>query len=98
MAFSASAVFGHGPLSKDQGSGILGPMANAADRVEADPDVMTGKPCIKGTRITVDLILDKLAAGETAAQILKAHPRLAPEDIQAALAFAATTVRDHYAA
>ena len=73
-------------------------MAAAADRIDADPDVMMGKPCIKGTRITVDLLLEKLAAGESAAQILQAHPRLVPEDIQAALAFAATTVRDHYAA
>jgi uncharacterized protein (DUF433 family) len=73
-------------------------MAAAADRIDADPDVMMGKPCIKGTRITVDLILEKLAAGESAAQILQAHPRLVPEDIQAALAFAAITVRDHYAA
>ncbi len=73
-------------------------MAAAGDRIEADPDVMMGKPCVRGTRITVDLILDKLAAGESAAQILKAHPRLVAEDIHAALAFAAITVRDHYAA
>ena len=73
-------------------------MAATAARIDADPDVMMGKPCIKGTRITVDLILEKLAAGESAAQILHAHPRLVLEDIQAALAFAAITVRDHYAA
>jgi uncharacterized protein (DUF433 family) len=73
-------------------------MATAIDRINTDPDVMMGKPCVNGTRITVDLILDKLAAGESADQIVKAHPRLVMEDIKAALAFAATTVRDHYAA
>ncbi|MHC5932758.1 DUF433 domain-containing protein [Nostoc sp.] len=48
-----------------------------------------GKPVISGTRITVELILEKLAAGETPQQILEAHPRLSDEGIKAALAFAA---------
>jgi uncharacterized protein (DUF433 family) len=51
---------------------------------------MMGKPTIAGTRITVELILEKLAAGETPEQILSAHPRLRPEAVQAALAFAET--------
>ena len=50
---------------------------------------MMGKPVITGTRITVESILEKLAAGETKEQIIAAHPRLTPEAIQAALAFAA---------
>jgi uncharacterized protein (DUF433 family) len=54
---------------------------------------MMGKPVVKGTRITVELILEKLAAGETIEQILEAHPRLIREGIQAALAFAAETLR-----
>lgn len=54
--------------------------------VVSDPAVMMGKPVIAGTRITVELILEKLAAGETVEQILDAHPRLAREAIQAALA------------
>lgn len=54
---------------------------------------MMGKPTIAGTRITVELILEKLAAGETPEQILSAHPRLTPEAIQAALAFAAEALR-----
>jgi uncharacterized protein (DUF433 family) len=56
--------------------------------IVSDPNVMMGKPVIVGTRITVELILEKLAAGETIEQILDAHPRLTREAIQAALAFA----------
>jgi uncharacterized protein (DUF433 family) len=59
----------------------------------SDPTVMMGKPVIAGTRITVELILEKLAAGETVEQILDAHPRLTREVIQAALAFAAEALR-----
>ncbi|MBW4690078.1 MAG: DUF433 domain-containing protein [Komarekiella atlantica HA4396-MV6] len=54
--------------------------------VVSDPKVMMGKPVIVGTRITVELILEKLAAGETPEQILESHPRLTREAIQAALA------------
>lgn len=59
----------------------------------SNPNVMMGKPVIAGTRITVELILEKLAAGETYEQILEAHPRLTLEGIQAALAFAAEALR-----
>jgi uncharacterized protein (DUF433 family) len=58
-----------------------------------DPAVMMGKPVVKGTRITVELILEKLGAGETIEQLLEAHPRLTREGIQAALSFAAETLR-----
>ncbi len=61
--------------------------------IVSDPTVMMGKPVIKGTRITVELILEKLAAGETIEQILEAHPRVTREGIQAALSFAAETLR-----
>ncbi len=61
--------------------------------IVSDPGVMMGKPVIAGTRITVELILEKLAAGETVEQILEAHPRLTGEAIQAALAFAADALR-----
>jgi len=61
--------------------------------IVSDPAVMQGKPVIAGTRITVELILEKLAAGETVEDILEAHPRLTPEAIQAALAFAAEALR-----
>jgi uncharacterized protein (DUF433 family) len=61
--------------------------------IVSDPAVMMGKPVIAGTRITVELILEKLAAGETIEQILDAHPRLTREAIQAALTFAAEALR-----
>jgi uncharacterized protein (DUF433 family) len=61
--------------------------------IVSDPAVMMGKPVIAGTRITVELILEKLAAGETIEQILNAHPRLTREAILAALEFAAETLR-----
>lgn len=54
--------------------------------IQSDPHVMMGKSVIAGTRITVDLILEKLAAGETVEQILEAHPLLTRESILAALA------------
>ncbi|MBL8156966.1 MAG: DUF433 domain-containing protein [Anaerolineae bacterium] len=58
------------------------------DRIVIDPAVMVGKPCIKGTRITVELILEKLAAGLSYDDILADHPRLRREDIMAAIIFA----------
>jgi uncharacterized protein (DUF433 family) len=61
--------------------------------IVSDPAVMMGKPVIKGTRITVELILEKLAAGETIEQILEAYPHLTREGIQAALSFAAEALR-----
>ncbi len=61
--------------------------------IVSNPSVMMGKPVIVGTRITVELILEKLAAGETVDDLLKAHPRLTREAIQAALAFAAEALR-----
>ena len=57
--------------------------------VASDPAIMMGKPVIAGTRITVELILEKLTAGETVVQILDAHPRLTAAAIKAALAVAA---------
>lgn len=54
-------------------------------RIEMNPEIMTGKPVIRGTRIPVELILRKLGAGMTAEAILADHPRLSLEDIRAAL-------------
>lgn len=61
--------------------------------IVSNPTLMMGKPVIAGTRITVELVLEKMAAGETVEQILEAHPRLTREGIQAALAFAAEALR-----
>jgi len=63
------------------------------DYVHSDSAVLAGKPVVRGTRIAVDLILEKLGAGETVEQILSAHPRLSREAIQAALLFAADALR-----
>lgn len=60
--------------------------------IVTDPKIMMGKPTVAGTRITVELILEKLAAGETVEQILASHPRLTDAGIRAALAFAAETL------
>ncbi len=59
------------------------------NRIEMNPAIMFGKPVIKGTRITVEHILRKLAGGMTIEEILADHPHLTPEDIYAAVAFAA---------
>jgi uncharacterized protein (DUF433 family) len=58
--------------------------------IQSDPKIMMGKPVVAGTRITVELILEELAAGETVEQILDEHPRLTREAIIAAIKFAAT--------
>ena len=61
--------------------------------IVSNPKVMMGKPVIAGTRITVELILEKLAAGETIERILEAHPHLTREALLAALAFARDVLR-----
>jgi uncharacterized protein (DUF433 family) len=62
------------------------------DRIEINSKVMMGKPVIRGTRITVELILRKLSEGASEADLLDAYPRLAREDIQAAIGYAADMV------
>jgi uncharacterized protein (DUF433 family) len=66
----------------------------AHDRIEMNPEIMGGKPVIRGTRIPVDLILRKLGTGATTDEILADHPRLFAEDILAAQAFAADYIAD----
>jgi uncharacterized protein (DUF433 family) len=58
-------------------------------RISIDPEVCHGKPCIKGTRIMVSIILDYLKGGETAQEILSQYPTLTEEDVRAALSYAA---------
>jgi uncharacterized protein (DUF433 family) len=62
------------------------------ERIEINPDVMLGKPVIRGTRIPVEIIVRKLGEGATEADLLDAYPRLAREDIRAALAYAADSL------
>lgn len=61
--------------------------------ITSNPDIMTGKPVVTGTRITVELILEKLSYGESIEQILEAHPQLTREAVLAALNFAAKTLK-----
>jgi len=63
---------------------------NLLSRVSVDPTVCFGKPCIRGTRIWISLILDNLSEGVSRAELLTAFPQLAPKDIRAALAYGAT--------
>ena len=58
-------------------------------RIEANQAVMMGKPCVKGTRIPVYLLLEKMAAGETFEEMLNAYPQLTLEDLRACLKYAA---------
>ncbi|HEY4690515.1 MAG TPA: DUF433 domain-containing protein [Anaerolineae bacterium] len=62
------------------------------DRIEINPDVMLGKPVIRGTRIPVELLIRKLSEGASEADLLDAYPRLTREDLQAALAYAADSI------
>lgn len=61
--------------------------------IEVNPRIMMGKPVIKGTRITVESVLEKLSAGETISDILLAHPHITKDQIYAALAFAAQSLK-----
>lgn len=63
------------------------------DRITVDPAVCHGKPCIKGTRVMVSVVLDNIAAGDTTEQIVTTY-RLAKEDVQAALQYAAELARE----
>ena len=64
----------------------------ANERIEVNPKIMLGKPVIRGTRITVELVLRKLGEGATQAQLLDAYPRLTPDDIRAAMTYAAESL------
>ncbi|MDD5206325.1 MAG: DUF433 domain-containing protein [Desulfobacterales bacterium] len=65
------------------------------ERISVDPNVCSGRPCIKGTRVWVSLIVDNLAAGVNESEILAAYPQLKPDDIRAALTYAAELTREH---
>ena len=67
---------------------------NWRDHIVSDPEILVGKPVIKGTRLSVDLILDRLADGWTTEDLFKSYPRLTPEALQAVFAFAAEVLKD----
>jgi uncharacterized protein (DUF433 family) len=62
--------------------------------ISSDPSIMVGKPVITGTRITVELILEKLGSGDSVADILDAYPHLTLEGIEAAIEFARESVSE----
>ena len=62
------------------------------ERIEINPDVMQGKPVIRGTRVPAELILRKLAEGASFEDLLDAYPRLTRDDIRACLGYAADTI------
>lgn len=64
------------------------------ERISINPEICGGKPCIKGTRIWVSLLLDLLAAGMTEAELLADYPHLAHEDVLAAIAYGAEMSRE----
>ncbi|MGI8741334.1 MAG: DUF433 domain-containing protein [Bryobacteraceae bacterium] len=66
------------------------------ERISVDPNICFGKPCIRGTRIWVSLMLDFLAAGETIEQILDDYPQPQREDVLAAIAYGAEMSRERF--
>ena len=70
------------------------PRQEILKRISVDPNVCFGKPCIRGTRIWVALIVENLAEGVTEEELLEAYPQLEPDDIRAALAYAAEMTRE----
>lgn len=62
------------------------------EKIVVDPDIMLGKPIIKGTRITVEIVLRKLSEGMTIIELLEAYPHLTKEDILAALSYSADVI------
>lgn len=67
---------------------------NNKDRIETDPAIMGGKPCVRGTRVTVGTLLGLLAVGHTEAEVVELYPYLQVEDLRAALAYAAWRVEE----
>ena len=67
---------------------------NWQEHITVDPNVCHGKPCVKGTRVMVSVILDNLAAGLTPEDLMKSYPSISREAIQAAIAYAADLARE----
>jgi len=69
--------------------------AELLNRVVANPQVCGGRPCIRGTRLEISIILDSLAEGATLEEVIDHHPQLSRDDISAALAYAAELSREN---
>lgn len=73
---------------------LIGEDVYMFDRITADPDILGGKPCIKGTRISVDFLLELIAQGASREDILKAYPHLSAEDVEQAVRYAARFLKN----
>ena len=73
-------------------------MNRLLNRIAIDPEICGGKPCIRGTRLWVSLILDFLADGMTEAELIADYPQLAHEDVMAAIAYGAEAARERFVA
>ena len=69
-------------------AGVVYIIMNWQERIVADPEVLAGKPVIRGTRMAVEFVLDLLANGWSEGEVLKNYPRLTPKDIQACMGYA----------
>ena len=69
-------------------------MKDWKSHIEANPDILYGKPVIKGTRISVDLILEKMSCGESFQEIIQSYPDLKEDDLYASLAYASSLIRN----
>jgi uncharacterized protein (DUF433 family) len=67
-----------------------------SDRIIVSPDICNGKPVIRGTRITVQTVLEFLAAGDSTEDVLEEYPTLKREDVQACLDYASKLMANHY--
>jgi len=67
---------------------------NWTERISVDPTVCHGKACIRGTRVMVSVVLDNLAAGLSTADLVRSYPSLQPDDVAAAMAYAAELARE----
>src|SRR5688500_18613260 len=74
---------------------IIYPM-NWSDRIVSDSEVLNGKPTIKGTRLAVEFILERLADGWSEQEVLENYPRLTPEDLRAVFAYANDCIKDGF--
>lgn len=64
------------------------------DRITSDPAILAGKPCVRGTRISVEFILELVASGAAPADVVRKHPQLTPDDVEQAVRFAAESLKN----